>query len=121
MTNQLANILARVGGDQISAASKNFPDPQFANVDVMEGDVVTVDGHRVIVTFRKAVIKHPRKTYYLWSMEWRATLTTLRRDDARRTSACYSALKVRIAPPASVWLTACFQKTPSGGINARPL
>ena len=69
MTNPHANILERIANAQISAASKNFPDPQFAIVDTMEGDAVTVDGHRVIVTFRKAVIKHPRKTYYMWSVE----------------------------------------------------
>ena len=69
MTEEPVNLLARIGGDQISAASKNFPDPQFAHVHVMEGNAVSVDGHRVIVTFRRTVIKHPRMSYYLWSME----------------------------------------------------
>ena len=69
MTDQPENILARVGSDQISAATKNFPDAKFAKVEVMEGNAVTVDGRKVIVTFRRHVIKHPRKTYYLWSME----------------------------------------------------
>ena len=69
MTEEPVNLLARVGVDQISAASKNFPEPRFANVELMEGNAVTVDGHRVIVTFRRAVIKHPRMSYYLWSME----------------------------------------------------
>lgn len=68
MTNQPANILERVAGDQISSASKNFPDPQFATADLMEGNAVTVDGHGVFLTFRKTVIKHPRKKYYRWSM-----------------------------------------------------
>ena len=69
MTDQPENILVRVGSDQISAATKNFPDAEFAKVEVMEGNAVTVDGRKVIVTFRRHVIKHPRKTYYLWSME----------------------------------------------------
>ena len=69
MTDQPENILVRVGSDQISAATKNFPDAEFAKVEVMEGNAVTVDGRHVIVTFRRQVIKHPRKTYYLWSME----------------------------------------------------
>ena len=69
MPDEPLNILARVSGDQISAASRDFPDAQVANVDVIEGNAVTVDGHKVIVMFRRKVIKHPRKTYYLWSME----------------------------------------------------
>lgn len=71
------NILARVGGDQISAASKNFPDAEFAKVEVMEGNAVTVDGRKVIVTFRRQVIKHPRMTYYLWSMDSARYVTDL--------------------------------------------
>ena len=69
MPDEPLNILARVGGDQISAASKNFPDAEFAKVEVLEGNAVTVDGRNVIVMFRRQVIKHPRKTYYLWSVE----------------------------------------------------
>ena len=69
MPDEPLNILARVGGDQISAANKNFPDAEFAKVEVMEGNAVTVDGRNVIVMFRRQVFKHPRKTYYLWSVE----------------------------------------------------
>ena len=69
MTDEPQRPIARIGGDQISAASRNFPDAQFAKVEVMEGNAVTVDGHKVIVMFRRHVIKHPRMTYYLWSME----------------------------------------------------
>ena len=69
MPDEPFNILVRVGGDQISAASKNFPDAEFVKVEVLEGNAVTVDGRNVIVMFRRQVIKHPRKTYYLWSVE----------------------------------------------------
>ena len=69
MPDEPVNILARVSGDQISAASRNFPNVGLAKVEVIEGNAVTVDGRKVIVTFRRKVIKHPRKTYYLWSME----------------------------------------------------
>ena len=61
--------LPRIGGDQIVAATKQFPPPELATVEFMEGNAVTVDGFNVIVTFRRQVIRHPRKTYYLWSME----------------------------------------------------
>jgi len=63
------NPLPRINGDLISAATRQFPEPQTAMVEFMEGKAVTVDGYDVIVTFRRTVIKHPRKTYYLWSME----------------------------------------------------
>lgn len=63
------NPLPRIGGDQIVEAAKLFPAPQTTTVEFMEGKAVTVDGDHVIVRFRRQVIKHPRKTYYLWSME----------------------------------------------------
>ncbi len=63
------NPLPRIYGDLISAAMSQFPAPQTVKVEFMEGKAVTVDGYDVIVTFRRQVIKHPRKTYYLWSME----------------------------------------------------
>lgn len=69
MTDEPQRLFERIAGDQISAASRNFPDAQFAKVDVMEGNAVTVDGYKVIVMFRRHVIKHPRVTYYLWTME----------------------------------------------------
>ena len=69
MADHPVNLLARVGSDQIVAAKKNFPDAKFASVDVMEGNAFTVHGEKVIVSFRRQVIKHPRMTYYLWSME----------------------------------------------------
>lgn len=61
--------MPRISGGQIVAATKLFPTPETATVECMEGKAVTVDGDEVIVTFRRQVIKHPRKTYYLWSME----------------------------------------------------
>lgn len=69
MSGRPENHLARIGGDQIAAATKQFPDPKSASVEFMEGNAVTVDGRNVIVTFRRKVIKRPRMTYYLWSME----------------------------------------------------
>ena len=63
------NPLPRIYGDLISAAMSQLPDPQSAMVECMEGKAVTVDGDEVIGTFRRHVIKHPRKTYYLWSVE----------------------------------------------------
>lgn len=63
------NPLPRVGADQIVAASKQFPSPESSTVQFLEGNAMTVDGCPVIVTFRRTVIKHPRKTYYLWSMD----------------------------------------------------
>ena len=69
MSDQPVNLLSRVASDQIAAAMKNFPDAKFASVEVMEGNAVTVDGHKVVVAFRRTVIKHPRMTYHLWSIE----------------------------------------------------
>ena len=69
MNTSSGSLLGRIGGDQISAATKHFPDAQFATTEVLESNVVTVDGRNAIVTFRRTVIKHPRMTYYLWSME----------------------------------------------------
>lgn len=69
MSTSSESLLGRIGGDQISAATKHFPDPHFAAPELLEGNVVTVDGRNAIVTFRRTVIKHPRMTYYLWLME----------------------------------------------------
>ena len=69
MNTSSESLFGRIAGDQISAATKHFPDPQFATADLMEGNVVTIDGRYAIVTFRRTVIKHPRMTYHLWSME----------------------------------------------------
>lgn len=64
-----SNPLPRIGGDQIVAATSQFPVAETATVEFMEGKAVTVDGDVVIVKFRRQVVSHPRKTYYLWSME----------------------------------------------------
>lgn len=44
------NPLPRISGDLISAAMSQFPEPQTANVEFMEGKAVTVDGYEVIGT-----------------------------------------------------------------------
>lgn len=62
------NILAKILGEHLGAASAGFPPAATATVETMEAEMVDVDGRQVIVTYERRRHRHHKTVLYSWGI-----------------------------------------------------
>lgn len=63
------NILAQISAAGYSAATRDLPPAHLSKHDTLEAPTVTVDGRRVVVTFKRFHYRHHKHAAYCWRLE----------------------------------------------------
>jgi hypothetical protein len=63
------NILATISAGALCDAMRDFPPASLSDRETLEGETVTVNGRRVMVTFKRHSYRHYKHVNFDWRME----------------------------------------------------